>query len=237
MRFRGSQVSFRAACSVFALSLSKSQKLKGPNASSSHLGSDGLAGAARAIGLVLTKLKTARKQLRFCALCAPWLILGGSGREEATGTRRPGRRTWCRNLPCGAFVRAAELTFVTVELIAVKNPGNICVLAIKTCGKAKETVRLSNTVGTLRVQGSASLAAGGGRCCTPAVVFASPFGHLGIPVLLRPWKGPFFFHWASYLGSSVTVIGIILGLHEVSQTPPQRSKFWFQHLVIHEKRI
>jgi len=47
------QVSFRAAFTMFSLSLSKSQNLKDPNASSSNLGRDYLSGAVHAICLVL----------------------------------------------------------------------------------------------------------------------------------------------------------------------------------------
>lgn len=37
------------------------------------------------------------------------------------------------------IVWEADLTFMTVELIAVENPDDKCVLAIKKCSKTKET--------------------------------------------------------------------------------------------------
>lgn len=47
------QVSFRAAFRMFSLSLTKSQKLQGPNASFSALGNDCLSGAVHAMCSVL----------------------------------------------------------------------------------------------------------------------------------------------------------------------------------------
>lgn len=107
------------------------------------------------------KLKMTYKQVQFCILCCTathlrgvqkrgdtWDMgdLAGDGSAETSFA-------WC-------IVWEADLTFMTVELIAVENPDDKCVLAIKKCSKTKENC-LSNIICILCVQRSTSLTAEG----------------------------------------------------------------------------
>lgn len=125
------------------------------------------------------------------------------------------------------IVWVADLTFTTVELIAVENPDDKCALAIKMCSKTKETAyQILSAYFVCRE--ALPLELKEGSCSTQSGFFLCSFWPSWQSCSLSRERCFFFFYLARYLGSSVTVIRIILWLHEVSQEVPWRSNLCFQ---------
>lgn len=111
------------------------------------------------------------------------------GLEEANGTQNALQEIVVKKIPLQCIVWVADLTFVTVELIGVKNPDNKCVLAIKMWSKTKETICLSSAYRACREVLSLQLKAD--NCSTQSNLFSALSGHLISPVLLCLGKDVF----------------------------------------------